>query len=83
MYLASPVDADCAILDLALPGMSGLELHERLKASGRLLPVVFISAHVEPSVVQAVTRTLQPLLEKPFLEDDLIDAIAMVTTDQR
>ena len=79
LYLANVVDAHCAIFDVALPGMSGLELHEHLKTSGRRLPVVFISAHVEPSVVQAVRRTRQPLLKKPLVEDDLIDAIASVT----
>jgi FixJ family two-component response regulator len=79
LCLANVVDAHCAIFDVALPGMSGLELHEHLKASGRSLPVVFISAHVEPSVVLAVRRARQPLLKKPLVEDDLIDAIASVT----
>jgi FixJ family two-component response regulator len=74
--LAGSVDAQCVILDVALPGLSGLELHRRLQASGRALPAVFITAHLEPSVVQAVQRTRQPLVRKPLIEDDLIEAIA-------
>src|SRR5262249_13651545 len=49
-YLAQPVEAHCVILDIALPGISGLELSERLKAGGRGVPIVFITAHIEPSV---------------------------------
>jgi FixJ family two-component response regulator len=79
--LAHAGDAQCAILDIALPGISGLELNERLRASGRSMPVVFITAHVEPSVLAAIQRTRQPLLKKPLLEDDLLDAIARVISD--
>ena len=78
--LAQEVEAYCAILDVALPGISGLELTERMKASGRGMPVVFITAHVEVPVVAAVHRTRQPLLEKPLVEDDLLDAIARATS---
>jgi FixJ family two-component response regulator len=46
-------EPDCLILDIQLPGMSGIELQRTLKASGRNLPVIFITAHDEPE-----TRTL-------------------------
>ena len=81
-YLAQPVEAHCVILDIALPGMSGFELSERLKADGRSVPVVFITAHVEPSALAAVQRTRQPLLKKPLVEDDLVDAINRATSEQ-
>lgn len=79
--LAQPVEAHCAIFDIALPGISGLELNERLKAGGRGMPVVFITAHVELPVLEAVQRTRQPLLKKPLAEDDLLDAIERATAD--
>jgi FixJ family two-component response regulator len=79
--LARNVEADCAILDIALPGISGLELHDRLKAQGRGMPVVFITAHDELPVLSAVQRTRRPLLKKPLDEDALLDAIARATGD--
>ena len=79
-FLARDIEAHCAILDIALPGISGLELNDRMKASGRRLPVVFITAHVELRVVAAVQRTSQPLLKKPLVEDDLLDAITRATS---
>ena len=80
-YLAQEIDAHCVILDVALPGISGLELNERMKLSGRRLPVVFITAHVETAVMAAVRRTSRPLLKKPLVEDDLLDAIARATSE--
>jgi FixJ family two-component response regulator len=77
--LAHPVEAHCAILDIALPGISGLELHERFRARGLDVPAVFITAHVEVSVLAAVRRTRQAVLKKPLVEDDLIDAIQRAT----
>jgi FixJ family two-component response regulator len=74
-YLAHAVGAHCAIVDVKLPGMSGPELYERVHASGSRLPIVFITAHVEPSVLDAARRTRWPLLRKPLVEDDLLDAI--------
>ena len=52
-YLERTCEADCAILDIDLPGISGLELHERLKQEGRDLPIVFITAHDELRMVAA------------------------------
>ncbi len=80
-YLAQDVEAHCAILDIALPGISGLELVERMTLSGRLVPVVFITAHVESAVMAAVQRTRRPLLRKPLIEDDLLEAIARATSE--
>lgn len=59
--------ADCLVLDVHLPGMSGLDLHGRLRAMGRWLPTVFVSA-------QAVKETDDCLI-KPFPADRLIQAI--------
>jgi FixJ family two-component response regulator len=79
--LASAVDAHCAIIDIALPGISGLELNDRLNADGRATPVVFITAAADQSTLAAVKRARRPLLRKPLDEDDLLEAIARATGD--
>lgn len=74
-YLAQGCVADCAIVDVELPGLSGLELEERMHLEGRGIPVVFITAHRDLAV-RAAARTQRPFLEKPIDEDGLLDAIA-------
>ena len=81
-YLERTCDAGCAILDIDLPGLSGLELHERLKQEGREIPIVFITAHDELRMVAAVKGTQWPLLRKPLDEHVLLDAIAQATGDR-
>jgi FixJ family two-component response regulator len=78
-YLAMNCEADCAILDIHLPGISGLELEARLRLEGRGIPVVFITARDDPAVRAAVQQTHMPFLTKPFDEDVLLDAIARAT----
>ena len=69
-------DTGCLILDLQMPGMSGLELQSRLAASRSRVPIIFISAH---SDAEARARALEAgaigFLQKPFSEDALLDAI--------
>ena len=81
-YLARTCEADCAILDIDLPGISGLELNERLKQEGREIPIVFITAHDELGALAAVKGTNWPFLRKPLDEHVLLDAIARATADQ-
>lgn len=65
----------CLILDVRMPGMSGLELQEHLAASGSRIPVLFMSAHADASLrARAGGRAVQ-LLQKPFSEDALLEAI--------
>lgn len=78
-YLERRCTADCVILDVHLPGLSGLELEGRLRTEGRRIPVVFITAHDDPLVRDAVGRTCSPLLRKPFEAEGLLAAIAMAT----
>ncbi len=77
-YLAKSCDADCAIVDIGLPGVSGLEVEERMRRGGRHIPVVFITAH-DDLARRALQRTAMPVLKKPLDEHDLLDAIAQVT----
>jgi FixJ family two-component response regulator len=72
------VGADCLVLDVRLSGMSGIDLYGRL-GSGRP-PAVFITAHVSETVRGVAARLGNaPVLPKPFLAADLLDAIARVT----
>lgn len=66
----------CLILDVRLPGMSGLEFQTELKKLGVDLPVVFITAHADvPMGVQAMKAGAIEFLCKPFREQELLDAV--------
>jgi len=77
-YLAHTCSADCAIVDIGLPGVSGLEVEERLRRNGRQIPIVFITAHDELAI-RAGRQTPMPVLKKPVDEESLLEAIAQVT----
>lgn len=67
----------CLILDVRMPGMSGVELQERLMASDLAVPIVFISAHGDEEVrALALERGAVDFLQKPFSDDALLTAIA-------
>jgi FixJ family two-component response regulator len=66
----------CLILDVRLPGMSGLEFQSELGKLGIYIPVVFITAHADvPMGVQAMKAGAVEFLCKPFREQDLLDAV--------
>ena len=66
----------CLVLDIRMPGMSGLELFEELCARGSDWPVIFITGHGDvPMAVQAVKRGAHDFLEKPFNQQSLLDAV--------
>ena len=67
----------CLILDVRMPGMSGIELQDRLIASGRMVPIIFITAHAdEEERARILERGAVGCLQKPFTDDALLDAIA-------
>ena len=67
---------DCLILDVRMPGLSGLELQRRLVADNRSLPIVFITAHyVEQERMRAMEAGAVAFLSKPFTEQELLNAI--------
>ena len=67
----------CLVLDVRLPGRSGLELQRELAAANRQLPIIFITAHADvPMTVQAMKGGAIELLNKPFRDQDLLDAVA-------
>lgn len=66
----------CLVLDVRMPDMSGLELHERLDALGCALPVIFITGHGDvPMAVSALQRGACDFIEKPFNNADLLGRI--------
>lgn len=77
-YLASePPDCPtCLVLDVRLPGQSGLDFQRDLVAANTELPVIFITGHGDiPMSVQAMKRGAIEFLTKPFRDQDLLDAI--------
>jgi FixJ family two-component response regulator len=84
-YEASPVAADCLIVDLRLPGLNGFELMERLRLRGSSTPIVFITGDGGPSPNDPTIHAGTPSLAKPFDEHDLIAAItrALSATHER
>jgi FixJ family two-component response regulator len=77
-YLGSePPDCPtCLILDIRLPGRSGLDFQRDLVAANAELPIIFITGHGDiPMTVQAMKRGAIEFLTKPFRDQDLLDAV--------
>jgi len=71
-----PDAAGCLVLDMRMPGMSGLELQQRLNSKGSMLPVIFITGHGDvPMAVQAMKEGAFEFVQKPFRDQDLLDRI--------
>ena len=67
---------DCLILDVRMPGMSGLEVQRQLLASEREIPIVFISAHGDEGLrSRALKGGAVDYLLKPFSEEALLNAV--------
>jgi FixJ family two-component response regulator len=67
---------DCALLDVHLPGLTGLEVQTRLRSGHAHLPVVFITASEDPAVERDVAEAGDArLLRKPFSNDELLASI--------
>ena len=71
----------CLILDVRMPGMSGLELQRDLVAAGRQIPIVFITGHGdEEARVRALKDGAVDFLSKPFSEEALLKAVNTALT---
>ena len=71
-----PEGPACMVLDVRMPGQSGLELQRVLAAANRQVPIIFITAHADvPMSVQAMKRGAIEFLTKPFRDQDLLDAV--------
>ena len=71
-----PLQTDCAVLDLCLPGITGLELQRRLTADGQSIPVIIITAQGDDRTQdEAVAAGAIAFLKKPFKEEVLLAAL--------
>jgi len=71
-----PEGPSCLVLDVRLPGLSGLELQQRLASGDLALPIIFITGHGDiPMSVQAMKAGAVDFLSKPFRDQDLLDAV--------
>lgn len=71
----TPVPA-CLVLDVKMPGLSGLDLQKELKSRNIIIPIIFITGHGDiPMSVQAMKKGAVDFLPKPFDDDDLLDAV--------
>jgi FixJ family two-component response regulator len=80
-----PVDVPaCLVLDVRLPGLSGLDLQSRMAETNLEIPIVFITGHGDvPTTVRAMKAGAQEFLTKPFLDRDLLDAVAQAIERHR
>ena len=73
----NPASAGCLLLDMRMPGMSGMDLLQELARRGAFLPVIFITGHGDVSLaVEAMKCGAFDFLQKPFKPADLLDRIA-------
>ncbi|MEM8767057.1 MAG: response regulator transcription factor [Pseudomonadota bacterium] len=71
----------CLVLDIRMPGMSGLELQDHLLDQGDSLPIVFITGHGDiPMAVEAMKKGAVDFIRKPFRDQELLDRIQEALT---
>jgi FixJ family two-component response regulator len=76
--------AGCLVLDVRMPGQSGLDLYEVVTMSGHDVPVVFITGHGDvPMAVQAMKAGAVDFLTKPFEDRELLDAVGRAFSRDR
>jgi FixJ family two-component response regulator len=76
-YLEIKADGpSCLVLDVSLPGASGLELQRKLVDAGVRIPIIFLTGHGDiPMTVKALKSGAVEFLTKPFVDEDLLNAI--------
>ena len=71
-----PQQPGCVILDIRMPGMSGLELQEHINGIGATIPIVFVTGHGDvPMAVTAMKAGAVDFIQKPFRDQELIDRV--------
>lgn len=78
-FESDPIDCPtCLVLDIRLPGQSGLDLQRELAAANREIPIIFVTGHGDiPMSVQAMKGGAIEFLTKPFRDQELLDAIQL------
>jgi FixJ family two-component response regulator len=76
LEFCDPHQQGCVVLDIRMPGMSGMELLENLRANGVTLPIIIITGHGDvPLAVRALKLGAFDFVQKPFNPDDLLDRV--------
>lgn len=84
LHAPRPDVPQCLVLDVRLPGLSGLDLQQQLVERGEHLPIVFITAHADvPMSVRAMKAGAVEFLPKPFRDQDLLDAVLQALEHDR
>jgi FixJ family two-component response regulator len=79
-----PERASCLVLDVRMPGLSGLDLQREMADSEISMPIIFITGHGDiPMTVQAMKAGAVEFLTKPFREQDLLDAVGFAIERDR
>jgi FixJ family two-component response regulator len=74
----------CLVLDIRMPGMSGLELQEHLRKMHAPIPIVFITGHGDiPMAVEAMKRGAVDFIRKPFRDQELLDRVQEALSHDR
>ena len=74
----------CLVLDIRMPGMSGMELQQKLLDMQAILPIIFITGHGDiPMAVEAMQRGAIDFIPKPFRDHELLDCINKALEDDR
>ena len=84
LHHTRPDVPSCLVLDVRLPGLSGLELQQRLAEGDMAMPIIFITGHGDiPMTVQAMKAGAVEFLSKPFRDQALLDAIQQALARDR
>jgi FixJ family two-component response regulator len=79
-----PTEPSCLVLDVGLPGLSGIDLQRELAAANRLYSIIFITGQGDiPTTVRAMKAGAVEFLTKPFRDEDLLDAIQQALAGDR
>jgi FixJ family two-component response regulator len=79
-----PTEPSCLVLDVGLPGLSGIDLQRELAAANRLYSIIFITGQGDiPTTVRAMKAGAVEFLTKPFRDEDLLDAIQQALVGDR
>ena len=79
-----PQQPGCVILDIRMPGMSGLELQEHLNKIKASIPIVFVTGHGDvPMAVKAMKAGAVDFIQKPFRDQELIDRVHAALDEDR
>jgi FixJ family two-component response regulator len=77
-------DVDCSVVDVQMPGLTGLEVQERMNRGGMDVPVIFITAFTEEGIEEEAMRAgAVGFLRKPFTDEALVELIRIAVKRRR